>query len=131
MNNKINALNIQKVLEKLNKTAVEHNIPEVKINIKDPLIAVHGLNNFINNEKYLKSLKLNIFKAPVEVVNEAEKAKIIENYHNSLLLSGHSGYSRTLSLIKAKYWWKTMSKEVLKYVKKTVKIAKLIDHTTK
>jgi hypothetical protein len=46
--------------------------------------------------------------------NEAKKKEVLLVYHDSQL-AGHLGFHKTLELIRRRYWWKGMRKEVKAY----------------
>ena len=57
------------------------------------------------------------YEDEIFVINDTSLKKIIFNEYHDSLLAGHFGTTRTIELIRRKFWWPTMNKEISHYVK--------------
>lgn len=115
--NKNNGQIIQKILKIIYDTAVEKKLMNIKINTKDELLRNLKTNELHNYEKILNSVKIILYDSPLQIKNKKMQKDIIKNYHDSIMLSGHSGFQRLYSLLKSKYNWKNMVQNVKAFTK--------------
>ena len=63
------------------------------------------------------SLKIIICNGLIKYVQEKDRAKIIEEMHDSAV-GGHKGVNKTYRRIKQKYFWENIKDDVQNYIRK-------------
>lgn len=109
-------LQVNALLPDLEKVGGKFSMVEIERN--DELFKHCSINEFktIGNS-LLKTLRIAILPAKIEITDPLEKTRIITQYHNDTLRGGHSGVKRTIEKIRTYYNWKNMSKMIHNYIK--------------
>ena len=58
------------------------------------------------------SLKIIVCNGFIKYVQEKDRAKIIEEMHDSSAVGGHKGVNKTYRRIKQKYFWENIKDDV-------------------
>lgn len=121
-NNDLKAVTKEKVLELfLNKLEIEADKLKLKIiQIFDQIeiFIKFSLNEFkkICN-KELKFLKIAIVSKPKTVVTDEGKLNLLKIYHDNPVFGGHNGQKRMYHKFRSHFFWKNMSRDVVKFVR--------------
>lgn len=105
-------------LSKLEEKACSHKIARIKINSNDDIFKLYTIDNFKQacNEN-LKELIIIITRVPKIIVDDKEKIELMEKYHNDPIHGGHTGQKKLYAKLKSSYYWKHMSKDIVKFVR--------------
>jgi hypothetical protein len=98
--------------------AIKMKFKELKILNNDVIFNYITAENLIKlASKSLKNTTLIISRAPSNVNDEVERTELIRKYHDDRIQGGHTGVKRTYAKLRAKYFWKSMKKEISKYIR--------------
>lgn len=124
------SLDLGLILEKLIFKMNKENIKQLAIANNDRIFEHISIDEFKKLYNKLQQkveedirLKILIYNPPIRVIDDEEKEKIIENFHNTPHAGGHSGIKRTINKIKQRYCWKNLNKMVKKYVSECITCA--------
>lgn len=67
--------------------------------------------------KTLKTLNIALIRPVIHVTDEEEKKRILNENHYDRMQGGHAGRNRLYAKLRSKFYWKNMSKDVMKLVK--------------
>lgn len=109
---------LERALFWLEKEADSLNINKLRISNTDKIFTSYSINQFkcICNQT-LKHLQIAIITPPQNVLTVEEKNNLLQRYHNDPISGGHIGQKRLYAKLRSGYYWKNMSKDVVKFVK--------------
>ena len=122
--------NITTALKVLKSIIIKENLYSISI-AKIVLKMFYGKIKMRNILKGV-SLKIIICNGLIKYVQEEDRAKIIEEMHDSAV-GGHKGVNKTYRRIKQKYFWENIKDDVQNYIRKCLKcqLKKLVRVKTK
>ena len=111
------------ILETLIEQMKKFNYCKLAIEEQDEIfsyISIQEFKNIYNNlqTKRPTNLKIMIYKAPIKIIDDVNKIKLIKEYHDTPHIGAHSGVKRTINKLKQRYVWKGMNKMVKNYINK-------------
>lgn len=114
---KNNNTSLRNVFIQLQLIADKYKIPRMRIKRNDILFQLYKAQEFKElARQVLKTLKLIITPSPKFINDPEEQCSLIERYHNDLILGGHPGKKRLLAKLQQSYMWKSMARDVAKFV---------------
>ena len=126
--------NITTALKVLKSIVIKENLCSISIAKSDSIENVLWKEITIKMRNILKgvSLKIIICNGLIKYVQENNRAKIIEEMHDSAV-GGHKGVNKTYRRITQKYFWENIKDDVQNYIRKCLKcqLKKLVRVKTK
>ena len=115
-------LDLGQFFPRLEEVANKHNIKKIQVAPSEKIFEFVSINEFKEmGNKLLKNLEVALLNQVTHIKNANKINEIMKQYHDDPTEGGHSGVSRTLNKIKRYYYWKNMTRDVSKYVKKCIK----------
>lgn len=115
------------IFSKLEMLSLRYNVPKIQWPLHDRIFNSCEIEEFKQTgNKSLKSLIISLIRRPDEVKTKEEKMNILNQFHNDPLFGGHCGQKRLYSNIRSRYFWKNMTRDIAKFVRKchTCKLTK-------
>lgn len=111
-------LNLDEMLLRLEREAVNVNIFKIEWPKDDIFFTICSLQYLKDHViKLLRNIEI-ILTDPIEqVLERSEKEKLMTIYHDDPLLGGHCGRRKLYAKLRAKYFWKNMTKDVANFIK--------------
>lgn len=111
-------VNMRSIFSKMQQAANSMNIKQLQISKDDDMFKLCTLENFkLIGNKELSKLKISIVNMPQTVYDSAEKMQIIKFMHEDPLYGGHVGQKKLYEKIRARFFWKNMTKDIAAYVR--------------
>lgn len=106
------------IFSKMQQAANQMNIGQLQISKEDEMFKLCTLENFkILVNKELKNLKISIVEMPKTISDDAEKMQILKFMHDDPLYGGHIGQRKLYEKIRARFFWKNMTKDIAAFVR--------------
>lgn len=108
----------EKIFKALENEAVKLKIKTIQWPNNDIVLKNININDFKEaGEKYLNLLQISIIPTAEVILDENKKAEILIKYHNDRIFGGHLGKKKLYEKLRAKYYWKGMNKDIVKFIK--------------
>lgn len=115
-------LALESVLSKVQKEANNHNVTKLQWPLNDEIFSYCTVNEFKNAcEKILRNLQIKLIRRPKTVINDDEKVDLMSTFHENPIFGGHSGQKKLYAKLRGSYYWKGMTRDIAKFVKKCAK----------
>lgn len=111
-------ITLRQVMSNLEKIATNQKIDRLQWPMYDSLFKQCYLDEFkIACEKELKNLQIILTKGQETVTDVAKQRELLNLFHNDKMYGGHAGQKKLYSKLRARYYWKNMTKDIANYVK--------------
>lgn len=111
-------LDLTQVLSRLEIEAGKCSIVQIQLSLNDSIFSKTNIQEFKEiTEKTVKKIKIAMTPRLTTIYNNEEKIELINKYHNDPVLGGHCGTKRLYNKLRSKYYWKHMTKDIVKFVK--------------
>lgn len=109
---------MKSIFSKLQCMATRHNIDKIQISTDDEMFKLCSIENFkLLGQNDLGNLKVVLIYTPITVTDDNEKQKIMQQMHCDPLFGGHIGQKKLYAKIRARFFWKNMTKDISQYVR--------------
>lgn len=111
-------IDLDQFLPKLEKMANNIGIKKLQLSLNGVIFANTRVNKIKESaNSKLKNLEVALTPNLKIITDEKEKLYIIRKNHNHPLLGGHLGITRLLRKLRQDFYWKNVTRQVIKYVK--------------
>lgn len=113
-----NKLTIECILPNIQKVADERNIRAIEWPSNDKMFEMCSIDKFkemANNA--LTDLQIYITNAPERVYDENKKQEIMQKHHIDVFTGKHCGQKKLFAIIKDKFYWRCMTREIAQFVR--------------
>uniref|UniRef100_A0A1Y1L2Y9 RNA-directed DNA polymerase n=2 Tax=Photinus pyralis TaxID=7054 RepID=A0A1Y1L2Y9_PHOPY len=111
-------LALEQVISRLEKVAGEQGINKLQLELNSQIFNYVPLSNFkIVANDTLHNLQIVLTKPIQKVFDATEKQALITRFHRDPILGGHCGQKRMLSKLRSYFFWNSMRKDVVKFIK--------------
>lgn len=112
-----NNISIKEILLQVQHAANQSKLKDLQISSSDAIFQMCTIEKFkeVGNE-ILTKISICIVKPALNVQSDSEKHALLKKFHEDPLFGGHTGKKKLLAKLRAKYYWKNMSKDIAKFV---------------